>query len=91
MQQVSSSLSSEGRQAIASQDTLRKVIGRTRASLFPPEPTDLDSLVVADVFKRVRDNIFLQFDGTSPGGARVLIFATHQSLKLLADVGINEY
>lgn len=80
-------MNAEARQALPSGDALRKVINRKRTSLFPTEPASLDSLVVVDPFGKIDgQREFLQFDGTSPGGTRVLIFATSESLGHLSQV-----
>lgn len=79
-------MTAEGRQSLGCADTLRKVIGRARAAHFPPEPADLSTLTVPDAFKMIGQKTFLQYDGVSTDGTRILLFATSEGMKHLADV-----
>ncbi|KAG0427566.1 hypothetical protein HPB47_025400 [Ixodes persulcatus] len=59
----------------------RKPIRRKRVSLFPPEPPNLASLVIANPFDKIdRERDFLQLDDTAPDRTRLIVSATVESL-----------
>lgn len=89
-QQVSEVLNHEARQSLPAAGALGKTIRRKRASLFPPEPPNLASLMITDPFDKIDgERDFVQLDDTAPDGTRVIVFATEESLGHLSQVNVS--